>query len=209
MAGSISALRAVFLDRDGVINRPVVRHGRPYPPASVDELELVPSASAALWQLWHAGFLTIVVTNQPDVARGTCSREAVEAIHARLTELLPLDEIRACYHDDADGCQCRKPRPGMLLAAAARHGLWLPGCYMVGDRWRDVEAGLAAGCRTVWIDYGYRERGPSRPPHAAVGSLAEAVAWILRDRAQRPASAGAMPAEAQRRPGDAPGHRVA
>jgi len=170
---------AVFLDRDGVLNLPVVRDGKPYPPASVDELEICPAAPEALAALKRAGFRLYVVTNQPDVARGTQTRAAVERIHAALAAALPLDGFYVCYHDDRDGCQCRKPKPGLLLAAAAEHGIPLDGSYMIGDRWRDIEAGQRAGCRTVWLDFGYAERGPAAPPDTRVTSLAEAVTWIL------------------------------
>ena len=171
--------RAVFLDRDGVLNRPVVREGRPYPPGRPEELEVLPEAPAALAALRREGFSLYVVTNQPDVARGTQQRSVVEAMHAALRKALPLGGFYVCYHDDADACECRKPKPGLLLTAAAEHGISLPASYMVGDRWRDVEAGQRAGCRSVWIDRGYAERGPSAPPDFAARSLREAAAWIL------------------------------
>lgn len=187
MAVPVSRSRsAIFLDRDGVLNQALVRDGRPYPPASLAELEIVPGAAEALARLKRQGFLLIVVTNQPDVARGTQSREAVEEIHARMAEKLPIDEFRVCYHDSKDECECRKPRPGMLFAAAAKHDLDLADCYLIGDRWRDVDAGHAAGCETVWIDYGYRERGPSREPGARVSSLAGAVDWIINKEESSP-----------------------
>ena len=176
--GAVS--RAVFLDRDGVVNRPVVRDGKPLPPASVRELELLPDAVEATARLRDAGFILIVVTNQPDVARGTQSRDEVERIHAELKARLPLADIRACYHDDRDECECRKPRPGLLTRAAADLGVDLASSYMVGDRWRDVEAGRSAGCRTVFIDRGYTERKPSSY-NVRVENLAEAAGWILAD----------------------------
>ncbi len=110
--------RAVFLDRDGVLNRAVVRDGKPYPPASLEELEILPGVAQALKELRDAGFLNVVVTNQPDVATGKQRREVVEAINASLSEKLTLDVIKVCYHADADNCACRKPKPGMLLEAA-------------------------------------------------------------------------------------------
>jgi len=171
-------LRAVFLDRDGVLNRAPIRDGKPYPPASVDELEILPGVPRALAALAAAGFRLVVVTNQPDVARGATSREAVEAINRRLASALPLDRFIVCYHDGGEGCACRKPRPGMLHAGAADLGIDLAASYMVGDRWRDVEAGEAAGCRTIFIDYGYAERQPSRCD-ARVASLEEAAQFIL------------------------------
>jgi D-glycero-D-manno-heptose 1,7-bisphosphate phosphatase len=171
--------RAVFLDRDGVLNRAIVRGGKPYPPASAADLEILPGVPEALADLKRAGFLLLVATNQPDVSKGSQTREAVEAIHRRLQSDLPLDAIFVCYHDDADACACRKPAPGMLTEAARRYRLDLPSCYMIGDRWRDIDAGHRAGCRTVLIDYEYRERSPEKAPAFRVKSLREAADRIL------------------------------
>ena len=170
---------AVFLDRDGVLNEASVIDGRPYPPVSVDQLRLFPDVRDALGRLRNAGFLLIVATNQPDVSRGTLRREAVDEINAKIGEALPIDEFFVCWHDDADACPCRKPRPGMLFAAAAKHEIDLSRSFMVGDRWRDIEAGHAAGCRTIMIDRDYRERSAQQPPHFQTTSLAEAANWIV------------------------------
>ena len=172
--------RAVFLDRDGVLNRAIVRNGTPHPPANLAELEIVPDASRALEDLKAAGFLLIGVTNQPDVARGTQSRAVVESINAALLASLPLQEILVCYHDDGDGCDCRKPRPGLLFQGSVRHALDLSSSFIVGDRWKDVETGRRAGCATIFLDYDYGERGPDSPPDYTAHSLSEAAAWILR-----------------------------
>lgn len=170
--------RAIFLDRDGVINRAKVLKGKPYPPASVSELEILPGVSEALCRLHGAGYILIVVTNQPDVARGKQTRETVEAIHQYLQTQLPLDKIFVCFHDDIDQCACRKPAPGMLIDAVVEFDLEIDSCFMIGDRWRDVEAGAQAGCKTIFIDYGYDEAQPEKV-HAKVNSLAEASEWIL------------------------------
>jgi D-glycero-D-manno-heptose 1,7-bisphosphate phosphatase len=170
--------RAVFLDRDGVVNHAVVRDGKPYPPESVLALRIVAGVPESLAALRDAGVLTIVVTNQPDVATGKQSVATVEAMHARLRGKLPLDDIKVCYHRDEDGCDCRKPKPGMLVRAASEFGIDLAKSYMVGDRWRDVAAGQAAGCASFFIDHGYREKRPD-PPYIAVKSLAEASVHIL------------------------------
>ncbi len=172
-------MRAVFLDRDGVLNRCVVRDGKPYPPASVSEVQILPGVGEALLKLRKAGFMTIVATNQPDVARGTQTREVVEQINTFLMAELELDETMVCYHDDKDACRCRKPLPGLLVAAAEEHGVDLSASFMVGDRWRDIDAGNSAGCRTILIECGYAERAPSISPDLIVRSLAEAVDWIL------------------------------
>ena len=171
--------RAVFLDRDGVLNRAIVRDGRPYPPANVDELEILPGVEEALAALRAAGFLLIVVTNQPDVARGVTTREAVEEINAALGAALPIDEFRTCFHDNGFGCDCRKPKPGALLAAAAFHDIDLSESYIVGDRWRDTEAGQRAGCKTILIDYRYQEKQPEYVDHR-VKSLLEATQFMVR-----------------------------
>ena len=171
---------AVFLDRDGVLNRAFVRDGKPYPPRDVNELEILPRVPKALTQLHAAGFLLVVVTNQPDVARGTAARESVDRINAELLAKLPLDTILTCYHDEADDCACRKPRPGLLFEARDVFAIDLSRSYMIGDRWKDIEAGRNAGCRNVYIDYNYNE---TRPAHACVdftcASLNEAANWIL------------------------------
>ena len=171
--------RAVFLDRDGVINEARVSQGKPLPPRDVTEVRLVSGAAGALSQLKQRGFLLIVVTNQPDVRRGTTSSEVVEDIHKFLASQLPIDDFLTCYHDDQDCCVCRKPRPGLLRQAAERHGIELTKSFLIGDRWRDIDAGAAAGCTTVLIDYKYEEQPPKNPPHAVVSSLPEAVRWIL------------------------------
>ncbi len=174
-------MRAVFLDRDGVINVPIVRDGTPYPPAGLAGLEIYGDAPAALGRLKGAGYRLIVVTNQPDVARGTQERATVEAINEAIGQQLPVDEFRVCYHDDADRCACRKPNPGSLLAAAREGSIDLASSYMIGDRWRDVAAGQSAGCRSIFIDRGYAERRPDGT-FATASSLAEAVELILNDR---------------------------
>ncbi|MDQ7844547.1 MAG: HAD family hydrolase [Armatimonadota bacterium] len=174
-------MRAVFLDRDGVLNRAPVRAGRPLSVRGPEEVELLPGVPEACRRLREGGFALIVVTNQPDVARGALRVEAVEAIHDLLRARLPLDEVRVCYHDDADGCDCRKPKPGMLLEAARARGIDLGRSFMVGDRWRDIEAGRRAGCRTVFIDYGYDEPRPEGADFRT-DSLLQAAEWILHDR---------------------------
>jgi len=172
--------RAVFLDRDGVINRAFVRDGKPVPPPTLQELEVLPGVPEALHELKQHGYELLVVTNQPDVGRGKQSRQALDAMHKLLSDRLPIDDILVCTHSDADKCDCRKPLPGMLLEAARKHNVDLSASFMVGDRWRDIEAGYNAGCKTILIDYGYSERPPDRVPDLRVGSLREAADWIIR-----------------------------
>lgn len=174
----IQGRRAVFLDRDGVLNRGVLREGRLQPPAAATEVEILPGVEGACRDLSGAGLLLIGVTNQPDVARGAQDRAEVLRINQRLLDRLPLLEIRTCFHDDADGCACRKPKPGLLLEAARDHDIDLSASFMVGDRWRDVAAGTAAGCLTFLITAPYNERDRCRPDHD-VNDLPEAAQRIL------------------------------
>jgi len=173
--------RAVFLDRDGVITRALVRDGKPYAPVLLAEVEIAPGVPGALDRLRRAGLLLIVVTNQPDVARGRASREDVDAIHARLRQTLPLDDVLVCYHDDGDGCACRKPAPGMLYAAAVEREIALGGSYLIGDRWRDIEAGHRAGCTTILVDSGHDE-GVTVEPDVRMPDLDRAASWIVTHR---------------------------
>lgn len=173
--------RACFLDRDGVLNRAFVKGGKPYPPETLDQFEILPGVKEALFLLKKAGFLTIVVTNQPDVATQKQKREIVDAMHERLFQELPLDDLFACYEIDSPTCTCYKPKPGMLLSAAKKHSLLLKESYLIGDRWRDVGAGKAAGCTTFFIDYGYKESLVDTPDHICK-NLFEAAQQIVRHR---------------------------
>ena len=170
--------KAVFLDRDGVINEAAVRDGRPYPPALLSELKIPPGVQEALSLLKRAGYLLIVVTNQPDVARGTASKLDVEAINSYLQQMFALDAVYVCYHDDIENCTCRKPKPGALFEASDTYDIDLEKSFMIGDRWRDIDAGMAAGCCTIFVDNGYIEKKPNKPDHK-VGGLLEAVSIIL------------------------------
>ena len=172
--------RAVFLDRDGVINRALTRDGKPFAPTSLAEFEILPGVTDACGKLKQAGYLLVVATNQPDVGRGTLNGQLVEEIHARMVSEIPIDRVEVCYHSgqEASECECRKPKPGMLLRAARTLGIDLRASWMVGDRWRDIDCGHAAGCRTILIDYGYAE-GLRQAPDFRVRSLSEAADIIL------------------------------
>jgi D-glycero-D-manno-heptose 1,7-bisphosphate phosphatase len=169
---------AVLLDRDGVLNRVFVRGGVTHPPEHPGEFELLPGVPEALARLDEAGLALVVVTNQPDVARGRQSWERVEALNDLVRDRLPVLEVLTCCHDTADGCGCRKPRPGLLLEAARWFDLDLPRSFMVGDRWSDVEAGRAAGCRTVLIETPNSGRSWCQPDHRAT-DLPAAAEWII------------------------------
>jgi D-glycero-D-manno-heptose 1,7-bisphosphate phosphatase len=174
--------RAVFLDRDGVLARVILRNGRPSAPTVLEEFEIDREAVAVLPTLRAAGFLLIVVTNQPDVARGCVRREVVEAMHRLLQATLPLDDVKVCWEVDSPANMRYKPKPGLLLEAAREHGIDLGRSFMVGDRWRDVGAGRAAGCFTVLIDRAYAEP-MTETPDAVCADLAGAAVIIL-DHAQ-------------------------
>jgi D-glycero-D-manno-heptose 1,7-bisphosphate phosphatase len=170
---------AVFLDRDGTLNVQVVREGKPYPPATLDEFRLFADVPGGCRSLKAAGFALVVATNQPDVGRGTTPQSVVEGMHGRLRSLLPeIDRIEVSYDSGREPARRRKPEPGMILDAAAALNLDLKRSWMVGDRWRDVECGRRAGLRTVLIDFGYAEKLPA-PPDFTVKSFAEAVGAIL------------------------------
>lgn len=172
--------RAVFLDRDGILNRAIVRGGKPFAPLTPEDLEILPEAPSALARLKAAGYLLVCVTNQPEIARGALAQSTMDAMHTKLKAELPLDAICVCPHDDGEGCLCRKPKPGLLVAAARDLGIDLSRSYMIGDRWRDVDAAHAAGVTAVFVDYAYTDRTPTRQPDYAARCVNEAVEWILR-----------------------------
>lgn len=177
---SLKTVRIVFLDRDGVINRALELDAKPYPPRSLAEFEILPEVPSACAKLKAAGFLLVVATNQPDVGRGTLDRSVVEEIHAHMMAQLPIDRVEVCYHagKSQSQCECRKPRPGMLVSAARELNAELSRCWMVGDRWRDVDCGHAAGCKTIFIDRGYAEELKQKPDYV-VKNLDEAAEIIL------------------------------
>ena len=177
-SGQPALNRAVFLDRDGVINRMFVRDGIPFAPTTLEQFAILPGVVEAIAALKNTGFRVIVATNQPDVGAGKVAREIVEAMNARVQQECRVDDVRVCYHTEADRCACRKPKPGLLVDAARDWFLDLRASYMVGDRWRDIVAGHAAGCRTVLIDYNYAEQ-KAENPDIVVKSLEEASQRIL------------------------------
>ena len=170
---------AVFVDRDGVLNRAEVREGKPYAPRTVDKFRLLPGVSVAVQRLRDAGFLVVVVTNQPDIGNGFVARDVVEAMHHALYRRAQVDAIEMCPHRQNEGCGCRKPKPGLLISAADRLAIDLRRSFLVGDRAQDILAGRAAGCYTVFVDRGYREPRPVEPD-AVVRSLPAAVRRIIK-----------------------------
>lgn len=171
-------LPAVFLDRDGVISRTFIRNAKPYAPRRLEEFKLMPNARQSVMQLKQAGFIVIVVTNQPDVGNGLVTLEVVESMHYKLLERTRVNDVFLCPHRQDEGCNCRKPKPGMFFDASAKHGIDLSKSFMVGDRASDIEAGKKAGCRTIFIDRHYAEPLPLSP-EVSVTSLQQAVKYIL------------------------------
>ena len=168
--------KAAFLDRDGVLNQTIFKMGKPRAPYTLGEFSLLPGVYEGLLLLKEKNYLLVVVTNQPDVARGWVSKEAVETINQHLKELLPVDEIKVCFHTEYDQCLCRKPNPGMLLEAARQWNINLPESYMLGDRYSDIEAGKKAGCPTILIGEGDLPK-TVQPDYQKV-SLLEAARFI-------------------------------
>lgn len=169
---------AVFLDRDGVINKPVIKQGQPYSPRRFDEFTLIDGVAECLLRLRLAGWLNIIVTNQPDISRGIIAPQVLNAINQQIEDTLAVDDIVVCPHDDTDNCDCRKPRSGMLLKAAQKWNINLSKSFMIGDRWKDAEAGKEAGCITILIDYPYNAGAKA---DFRVSDLSSAVELILRN----------------------------
>jgi D-glycero-D-manno-heptose 1,7-bisphosphate phosphatase len=172
--------RAIFLDRDGVINKAFLVNGIPKPAKTLYQVQILPRVREAVEILISSGFEMVVVSNQPDVARGNLAKSDVEQIHKYLQSELKINHFYTCFHDDADDCQCRKPKPGLLTLAAEELGLDLNRSFLIGDRWRDIGAGQAAGCRCFFIDYSYGEEHPGMP-FLRVSSLFEAANIILEE----------------------------
>jgi len=171
--------KAIFLDRDGVVNKAIVKRGKPYPPQNIEELILTENVRYFLNLLKDQNYKLIVVTNQPDVARKITSREMVNNINNYLLECLPIDSVETCFHDDYDRCSCRKPLPGLILKAAHKYDINLKASYLIGDRWKDISAGMAASCKTIFIDYKYNEYNSIKADFNVL-NLKEAVQIILK-----------------------------
>jgi D-glycero-D-manno-heptose 1,7-bisphosphate phosphatase len=172
--------KAIFLDRDGVLNQSFVIDGKPFPPSSLQDLVIIEDVPDALKRLKTAGFYLIGITNQPDVARQKTSKAAVSEIHQFLIKELGLDDIFACFHDDSDVCSCRKPKPGLIFEAAKKYHIDCSQSYMIGDRWKDIEAGYQARCKTILMQYHYDEQTSLMAPNFTTTTLMDAANWILK-----------------------------
>lgn len=178
----MSSLKAVFLDRDGIVNRAIVRDGKPFPPATSEELEIPSGTFTSLLKLANVGYVLIGITNQPDVARGSQSRQTVESFNTFLLSKLPIREIFVCYHDDMDNCDCRKPKPGLILQATKKYSLDLSQSWMIGDRWKDIAAGQAIGLKTIFVDYHYAETYKGLPADFTVEDTSFLADIILKGK---------------------------
>lgn len=167
---------AVFFDRDGVLIEAKPVNGKPGAISDVADLVYTRDAESVCAALRADGIPLFVFTNQPDVGRGLVEQSAIEAINDAVRDHLGIDEVAVAWSgDDAD--PLRKPNPGMLLALAERHGIDLARSVAVGDRWRDITAGVRAGVRTVLIDRGWPEQHRDEPD-LTVQELGDALGWI-------------------------------
>lgn len=172
--------RAVFLDRDGVVVETLVRGPKAHAPLSLDDFRLVPTAAEDVRRLRKAGLVPVVFTNQPDVGRGLVPRAVLEEMHARLRAAVDVEDVLVCEHVVDGECECRKPKPGMLRAAAARWDLDLARSFVIGDRWRDIDAGRAVGCWSVLIDRPWSECSTADVTVADLTGAVDAVLDRLR-----------------------------
>tara|TARA_B100000949_G_C13958736_1_gene316014 strand:- start:30 stop:560 length:531 start_codon:yes stop_codon:yes gene_type:complete len=155
--------KAVFLDRDGVINKAFIKEGLPTSPHSLDELKILPGVKESVLRLKKLNFVCLVVTNQPDVTRGKINKNTVIKMNNFLQKEIKLDDFFVCYHDDEDNCECRKPKPGLLLQASKKWDVNLKKSFIIGDRWRDIQAGEKVGCKTIFLEYNYIDIKPKNP----------------------------------------------
>jgi len=141
--------RALFLDRDGVLNIPILRGGRTYAPVQFSDFQLYEDVIPTLHEVKNRGYLLVLITNQPDLSKGLLAPEELHRMHQFLQEKIPFDSLEVCPHQDSDDCECRKPKPGMILRAAKQLSIDLSQSIVIGDRWRDILAGKTAGCKTA------------------------------------------------------------
>ena len=178
-------MKAIYLDRDGVLIQTNVINGKPCAIGQISDLVFTSDVKEACCKLRTAGFLLIMVTNQPDIANGTANIKKVEEINANIQDVLSLDVVKMCVHGQKEGCLCRKPSPYMLIEAAKEFNVDLTESYMIGDRWSDIEAGKAAGCKTIHIQRNYGRDQDVYAPDFTAYCLSEAADWILRSSNER------------------------
>ena len=154
--------KAIFLDRDGVLNKVILKDGKPLSPKNLSEFVLLDNVSEALAIFKKLDYLTIIVTNQPDIKTKKQTLKDLEITHKWIFDNLMIDDIFVCCHDDSDNCNCRKPGIGMLINASKKYKINLTKSIMIGDRWKDIKCGQLAKCKNnFYINYGYDEPSPT------------------------------------------------
>jgi D-glycero-D-manno-heptose 1,7-bisphosphate phosphatase len=171
----------VFLDRDGVVNKIILKERRPYSPRELDQLEILEGVRDAVQIFQKLRFKVVVITNQPEISRGLITEDLTIEMHNKIREETGIESFYFCRHDDFHDCECRKPKAGMLLKAAEELNLDFSQSYLVGDRWKDIHAGQKVGCKCYFIDNHYDEPRPILPFHT-VKSLYEAAILIRESR---------------------------
>jgi len=170
--------KCVFLDRDGVINLPIVINKKPYSPRRIEEFIFTSEIKNLISKVVNHGYKVIVITNQPDIASGDLSESLLNYFHQRIIDEMLVDDIFVCKHLSSDNCNCRKPKPGLILEAALKHKINLKESFFIGDRWKDVDAANNVECHSIFIDYGYREKLKTVPKNC-VKNLNAAFEVIL------------------------------
>jgi len=172
-------MRSIFLDRDGTLIRSIIRNGLPFSPTSLKEVEILPGAFEATKIFAELGFLPVVISNQPDVGNAVISQEVSLEINKFVMDALEIRHFYICFHVDTDNCECRKPKDGLIKKAIGDLSIDPHQSVMVGDRWKDIEAGQRAGCDCYFIDYKYLERRPN-PPFTTVSNILDVAYSIER-----------------------------
>ena len=162
----------------GVLNSTRVENGRPFAPTHFKDFHLFKEALATTVALKKAGFLLVVVTNQPDVGNGITDCSEVKKMNEHLIDVLPIDRVKVCFHSQTDDCYCRKPRPGMLIETIEEYDIDPYRSFMIGDRWSDVQAGNAVNCSTIFLERGYSEQKQFSADYVC-RNLTEATTYIL------------------------------
>ena len=173
--------KAVFLDRDGVINKPIVIEGKSYAPQSLKDFKIFPKVKVAVKKLRNNGFKVFVISNQPDIGNKLIKKKTLNQMHKLLKSKVPVNKIYFCPHTRNDKCKCRKPNPGMIIKASKDSGILLKESYVIGDRKTDIDAGLKAGCKTIFVNHNYVEKKPTKQ-EKTVKSLHAAVKYILKSQ---------------------------
>ena len=172
--------KAIFFDRDGVLNKAIVKKDKPYSPLNIDQLIINNDAKSLIRYLKNRNFLCIVVTNQPEVGRGNVSKKTVNQINRILKKTLHFDDIFTCFHRN-DLNFDKKPNPGMIFKAKKKWNIDLKRSYIVGDRYKDILAGLNAGLKTIYLFNGYKKDKTPVFYHYKINSLKQVLRKVRYD----------------------------